>query len=177
MATSAVTPDNDAVVAEVFIAAPPERVFQAITDPKQMPLWWGQQGLYRVTEFKADVRPGGKWQSDGVGADGTSFRVEGEYLEVDRPHLLVHTWISSYAGQLKTVVRWELEASEMRGLQHKGPQRIGTGTFVKIRHEGFAGMPEQAKSHGNGWLRVLGWMQTFVEEGKTIDTRNIAGVS
>jgi uncharacterized protein YndB with AHSA1/START domain len=177
MATSAVTPDNDAVVAEVFIAAPPERVFQAITDPKQMPLWWGQQGLYRVTEFKADVRPGGKWQSDGVGADGTSFRVEGEYLEVDRPHLLVHTWISSYAGQLKTVVRWELEAREMRGLQHKGPQRIGTGTFVKIRHEGFAGMPEQAKSHGNGWLRVLGWMQTFVEEGKTIDTRNIAGVS
>jgi uncharacterized protein YndB with AHSA1/START domain len=37
MATSAVTPDNDAVVAEVFIAAPPERVFQAITDPNQMP--------------------------------------------------------------------------------------------------------------------------------------------
>jgi len=37
MATAAVTPDNDAVLAEVFIAAPPERVFQAITDPKQMP--------------------------------------------------------------------------------------------------------------------------------------------
>ena len=73
MATSAVTPDNDAVVAEVFIAAPPERVFQAITDPNQMPLWWGQQGLYRVTEWKADLRPGGKWQSDGVGADGTTF--------------------------------------------------------------------------------------------------------
>ena len=54
MATAAVTPDNDAVLAEVFIAAPPERVFQAITDPKQMPLWWGQQGLYRVTEWKAD---------------------------------------------------------------------------------------------------------------------------
>src|SRR6202162_5316601 len=104
MATAAVPPDSDAVLAEVFIAAPPERVFQAITDPKQMPLWWGQQGLYRVTEFKADVRPGGKWQSEGVGADGTSFRVEGEYLEVDRPHLLVHTWISSYAGQLKTLV-------------------------------------------------------------------------
>jgi uncharacterized protein YndB with AHSA1/START domain len=63
MATSAVTPDNDAVVAEVFIAAPPERVFQAITDPNQMPLWWGQQGLYRVTAWKADLRPGGKWQS------------------------------------------------------------------------------------------------------------------
>jgi len=80
MATAVVTPDNDAVLAEVFIAAPPERVFQAITDPTQMPLWWGQQGLYRITEWKADVRPGGKWQSDGVGTDGTSFRVEGECM-------------------------------------------------------------------------------------------------
>ncbi len=77
MATAAVTPDNDAVLAEVFIAAPPERVFQAITDPQQMPLWWGQQGLYRVTEWKADVRPGGHWRSDGVGADGHTFNVQG----------------------------------------------------------------------------------------------------
>ena len=120
MATAAVTPDNDAVLAEVFIAAPPERVFQAITDPQQMPLWWGQQGLYRVTEWKADLRPGGKWQSDGVGADGTTFRVEGEYLEVDPPRLLVHTWIASYAPALKTVVRWELEARGVHNLQHVG---------------------------------------------------------
>lgn len=171
MATSAVTPDNDVVVAEVFIAAPPERVFQAITDPKQMPLWWGQQGMYRVTEFKADLRPGGKWRSDGVGTDGASFSVEGEYLEIDRPRLLVHTWMSSYAGTLKTVVRWELEPREVHGLQGPGPKKVGTGTFVKIRHEGFAGNLEQAKGHGQGWVRVLGWMQSFVEQGRTIDTR------
>jgi uncharacterized protein YndB with AHSA1/START domain len=177
MATSVVTPDNDAVLAEVFIAAPPERVFQAITDPKQMPLWWGQQGLYRVTQWKADLRPGGKWQSDGVGVDGSSFRVEGEYLEVDPPRLLVHTWIASFAATLKTVVRWELEPRPVHGLQHKGPQKVGTGTFVKIRHHGFAGIPEQAKSHGQGWIRVLGWMQAFVEEGKTIDTREAKVVS
>ena len=177
MATSAVTRDNDAVVAEVFIAAPPERVFQAITDPKQMPLWWGQQGVYRVTEWKADLRPGGRWQSDGVGADGTSFRVEGEYLEVDPPRLLVHTWIASYSGTMKTVVRWELERREVHGLQGPGPKKVGTGTFVKIRHEGFAGNLAQAKSHGDGWVRVLGWMQAFVENGKTIDTREANVVS
>lgn len=171
MATSSVTPDNDTIVAEVFIAAPPERVFQAITDPKQMPLWWGQQGVYRVTEWKADLRPGGKWQSDGVGADGSRFRVEGEYLEIDRPHLLVHTWIASYSGALKTVVRWELESRDVQGLQHQGPKKVGTGTFVTIRHEGFAGNLAQAKDHSEGWIRVLGWMQSFVVEGKTIDTR------
>jgi|ERR1700730_11254333 len=65
MATVAVTPEQDAIVGEIFIAAPPERVFQAITDPNQMPLWWGQQGVYRITEWKADLRPGGKWSSVG----------------------------------------------------------------------------------------------------------------
>ena len=88
MVTAAITPDQDVVTAEIFIAAPPERVFQAITDPSQMPKWWGQQGMYRVTECTGDLRPGGKWSSTGVGADGTPFRVDGEYLEIAPPRLL-----------------------------------------------------------------------------------------
>ena len=76
MATIEITPDQDTVVAEIFIAAPPERVFQAITDPAQTSQWWGQKGVYRITERHADFRPGGKYWSVGVGADGTSFRVE-----------------------------------------------------------------------------------------------------
>jgi uncharacterized protein YndB with AHSA1/START domain len=171
MATVSVTPQEDAVVGEIFIAAPPERVFQAITDPKQAPLWWGQKGMYRITEWKGDVRPGGKWSSAGIGDDGTKFRVDGEYLEVDPPRLLVHTWIASWCGSAKTVVRWELEPRSVHGLQHRGPQRVGTGTLVKIRQEGFTGAPEQARSHSEGWTRVLGWMQAFVENGETVETR------
>jgi len=171
MATSAITPDQNAVVAEIFIAAPPERVFQAITDPHQMPQWWGQQGMYRITEWQADLRPGGKWSSVGMGADGKSFRVDGEYLEVDPPRLLVHTWIASYSGPLKTVVRWELEPREVHGLQHRGPRRVGMGTVVKVRQEGFAGDSQACASHAQGWTRVLGWMQAFVEEGETVDSR------
>jgi uncharacterized protein YndB with AHSA1/START domain len=33
MVTAAITPDQDVITAEIFIAAPPERVFQALTDP------------------------------------------------------------------------------------------------------------------------------------------------
>ena len=109
--------------------------------------------------------------------DGTSFRVDGEYLEVDPPRLLVHTWIASWSGLLKTVVRWELEPRTVHGLQHRGPQKVGTGTVVKIRQEGFANAPEAARGHAQGWTRILGWMQAFVEKGETVDTRKAAGVS
>jgi uncharacterized protein YndB with AHSA1/START domain len=171
MATATVLPDQDTVVAEIFIAAPPERVFQAITT--QTSQWWGQKGMYRITEAHSDVRLGGKWYTAGVGADGTEFRVEGEYLEVDPPRLLVHTWNPSYAPVRKTtIVRWELEPRSVHGLQHSGPQKAGTGTMVKIRHSGFAGDTKDAADHGQGWKRVMGWMQAFVERGETIDTRS-----
>jgi len=171
MATIAITPDQDAVIGEIFVAAPPARVFQALTDPEQVPRWWGQQGMYRITEWKGDVRPGGKWSSVGVGADGSSFRVEGEYLEVDAPRVLSHTWIKSWAGVKNTVVRWELEPVDVQGLHPHGPKRAGTGTLVKIRHTGFAGSPQDAKAHSDGWTRVLAWMQAFAEKGETVETR------
>jgi uncharacterized protein YndB with AHSA1/START domain len=171
MANVAITPDQDVVTAEIFVAAPPARVFEAITDPNQMPKWWGQKDIYRITEWKADLRPGGKWSSEGVSVDGTSFRVEGEYLEVDPPRLLVHTWIASWSGPLKTVVRWELEPQSVHDLHPGGPKKAGTGTLVKIRHEGFAGDPAGAAGHSDGWKRVLGWLSGFVESGETVDTR------
>ena len=39
MSTVCITPDQDVIVAEIQIAAPPDRVFQAITDPQQVPQW------------------------------------------------------------------------------------------------------------------------------------------
>jgi uncharacterized protein YndB with AHSA1/START domain len=170
MATATITPDKNTVVAEIFIAAPPARVFEAISDPKQTARWWGQAGLYRLTETSADLRPGGKWRSAGVGADGTEFHVEGEYLEVDPPRRLVHTWIGSYTAGLKTTVYWELEPTDVLGLHPAGPKKAGTGTLVRVRQEGFAGFPEQAASHGEGWKHVLGWLEAYVEKGTTVDT-------
>jgi uncharacterized protein YndB with AHSA1/START domain len=174
MATVAITPDQDVVNVEVFIEAPPERVFQAISDPRQVPQWWGQKNMYRVTSYKADLRPGGKWRSDGAGADGQTFSVEGEYLEVDPPRLLVFTWNSSYDPGLRTMVRWELEPKGVHRLSGNSPVKVGGGTLVKIRHSGFAGNSASAQSHGSGWVRVLGWMEAFVSRNETIDSRPAA---
>jgi uncharacterized protein YndB with AHSA1/START domain len=159
MATSVVTPDQDAIELEMQIAAPPERVFQAITDPSQLLRWWGQQGMYHGTKWCTDVRPGGQWRCEGVSdADGSGFHVEGEYLEVDPPRLLVYTWISSWCGALKTVVRWQLDP-------------VADGTRIRLHHSGFTGAPESAKGHYAGWQRVLSWMQAFVEKGITVANR------
>jgi uncharacterized protein YndB with AHSA1/START domain len=144
MATATITPDHDTILAEIFIAAPPERVFQALSDPAQLSQWWGERGLYRVTGGGADVRVGGQWTSEGVSNDGTTFRVEGEYLEVDPPRRLVYTWIASYQKQLKTADYWDLEPQSVHALHPSGPKKAGTGTLLKLRHQGFASAPPAA---------------------------------
>src|ERR1700680_1795285 len=168
MATVAITPDQDVVTADIYIAAPPARVFEAITDPYQMPKWWGQQGVYKITEWKGDLRPGGKWSSVGVSPAGSWFRVDGEYLEVDPPRILVHTWIASWSGPLKTVVRWELEPQSIHDLHPAGPKKAGTGTLVKIRHEGFAGAPENSAGYAKGWEALVVRAESYSEGGETV---------
>ena len=174
MATVAIVNDQDVVTAEIFIAAPPARVFEAITDPTQMSRWWGQNDVYRIKETQSDLRVGGKWSSVGESADGQAFRIDGEYLELDPPRLLVQTWLASWTGPIRTVVRWELEPQSIHGLHPSGPQRAGTGTLVRIRHEGFAASPAGAAAagHAEGWKRVLGWLTGYLEKGETIDSRH-----
>ncbi len=132
--------------------------------------WYWRRYLSPLRQ--TDLRPGGKWSSAGVSANGEPFEVDGEYLEIDRPRLLVYTWNPSFAHKLKTTVRCELEPRDVHGLHQAGTHRVGTGTLVRIRQEGFAGNIQQAQSHSQGWMKVLGWMQAYVERGETVDTRN-----
>jgi uncharacterized protein YndB with AHSA1/START domain len=156
-ATMRITPDGDAIVSEIDIAAPPERVFQALVDPQQVLQWWGREGVYQCTEFAADVRVGGNWRSSGVGPDGGRFEVTGEYLEVDPPHRLVHSWVASWTADAKTTVDWELEST--RG-----------GTLLRLRHTGLAAHPGIGESY-RGWPRMLGWIRDLLERGESVKTR------
>jgi uncharacterized protein YndB with AHSA1/START domain len=68
---------EDAVVEEVFINAPPERVFTALTDPKELLAWWGDPGAYWCTNWTLDLRVGGRWRCEGASQRGGAFHVEG----------------------------------------------------------------------------------------------------
>ena len=157
MATSRITPDNDVLISEIEIAAPPERVFQALIVPDQVTAWWGQEGMYRSKKFESDTRPGGKWSSKGQSMDGGEFHVYGEYLEVDPPRALAYTWVASWTGDARTTVRWELEPTP-------------NGTLVRIRHSGLRARPELAESY-RSWPTILGWIRAYLEKGETVESR------
>lgn len=157
MAAPEIPFERDAIEEEIRIAAPPERVFEALTNPHELVQWWGQKGIYRGKQWTNDVRPGGKWRSEGTSdRDGNPFEVHGEYLQIDPPRLLEFTWIPSWAGPMNTVVRMELE-------------RTAEGTLLRLRHSGFTD-PAQLQAH-RGWTQVLGWLCGYIEKGETVGTR------
>src|SRR5262249_39746024 len=131
MPTTIVTPDQDTLVTEIQIAAPPERVFQALSDPKQQSIWWNNSAC-PLKSFDMDARRGGKWGFATVQTNMTinnvsQFECHGEILEYDPPRVLAYTWISNWHQDKKrrTIVRWELMPKD-------------DGTLVKVSHSGLA---------------------------------------
>ena len=143
--------DGGVIKAEIEVAAPPDRVFRSLTDPAELEAWWGSDEMYRTTEWTIDLRPGGKWSTVALGADGSRMTVDGEYLEVDPPRRLVHTWRPSWDDYAETTVRYDLVPT-------------ATGTRVLVTHTGFDARAEQAAGTGEGWTRVLEWLGRFAEK-------------
>jgi uncharacterized protein YndB with AHSA1/START domain len=140
---------EDTIVVEIDIAASPERIFDAWTDPKQLLTWWGDDATYRGTSWERDLRVGGKWRCEGKSASGKPYAVWGEYTRVERPGVLAFTWIHDWDTGPDTHVLIELS-------------RVADGTHLKLTHSGFA-KESTRDDHRNGWGRVLGWLQRYLE--------------
>ena len=155
MATAKITPDQDSIVCEIHIAAPPERVFQALIDPRQVMQWW--TGECQIESFSMEPRPGGRWSYDTkntrMNVNGVSkFHCDGEVLEFDPPRVLAYTWIANWHEDpaQRTVVRWELVP------------RSG-GTLARMTHSGLATLPQSRKDYGQGWVGVMTLLKQFME--------------
>jgi uncharacterized protein YndB with AHSA1/START domain len=157
-ASSHITPDHDAVITEIEIAAPPERVFQAIVDSDQARQWGGGEA-FQIILWEMDPRPGGKWNfvsTERTGKNpGGLDRVEhhGEFLEFDPPRLLVQTWYANWHPDPShpTVVRWELTPTK-------------TGTRLKVTHSGLAPLAGAAEGYNQGWPGLVQQIKNFVEK-------------
>jgi uncharacterized protein YndB with AHSA1/START domain len=157
MAKAIITSDNDAVISETEIAAPPERIFHALTTPEALARWFTNPGC-PVKFWKMDARRGVQYsyetQRGTVVVNGADeFECHGEILEIDPPRLLVYTWIGSWHNNkdLRTVVRWELT-----------PQ--GGGTHVKVMHSVLAQEDVARKDYSGGWPGVVEMLKKFVEQ-------------
>jgi len=149
---------EDSVVAEIEIAAPPERVFQALTTGDELMRWWISPTCELET-WKIDPRPGGRWQfktgkSTRVINGVDTFEAHGEILEFSPPRMLVYTWIANWddVPSQQTVVSWVLT-------------RTKNGTHVKVTHSGLTKMPVARKDYAGGWIGVLDLLKKFTEKG------------
>jgi uncharacterized protein YndB with AHSA1/START domain/uncharacterized protein YciI len=140
------------IIATVEILAPPERVFRAISS-SEIVQWWGSDELYRTQEWIGELKLGGRWRASGRQADGKIFSVEGEFVEIDPPRKLVHTWRPDWDPGKPTTVTYRLESIE-------------GGTRVTIRHEGFES-PASCAGHTDGWAKVLDWLAGYAAPART----------
>jgi len=156
MSTTIVTPDQDAVVSEIDISAPPARVFKALTDAGELSRWFTDSSC-PLKHWKMDARVGGQFayatNKASVVVNGVSeFECHGEILECDPPRLFVYSWIGNWHEDpsIRTVVRWELT-------------KRGSGTHVKVTHSGLANLPVARKDYSGGWTGVVEKLKQFVE--------------
>lgn len=61
--------------------APLELVYQAVTDPKAIPEWWGQRNSTTIVD-QMDVKKGGIWRYIQREADGSEYAFNGVYHEI-----------------------------------------------------------------------------------------------
>jgi len=156
MATTRVTPNQDGIVSEIHIAAPPQRVFKALTDSAELRQWFTDPSC-PIHRWEMDARPGGKYRYDTeMGAHEVNqvrkFECHGEIVEFDPPRVLAYTWIANWHDdkQRATLVRWEL-----------APQ--SGGTHVKVTHSGLANEAVARKDYSSGWTGVMQYLKQFVE--------------
>src|SRR5262249_14575186 len=139
---------DNTIIQEIVIKAPAERVFAALTDPTQRLRWWGVEGRFKASHMESDLRVGGKWMMRGTGMGGKTFSVVGEYRGIERPHLLVFTWLPDWdANANESLVRFDLEEK-------------GGVTTVRLTHSGLTSEGARAKW---GWPDILAWLRADVE--------------
>jgi uncharacterized protein YndB with AHSA1/START domain len=131
------TTTETTVERELEIAASPETVWEFLVDPEKVARWFGKQAWF-------EPRPGGQYRVDVIGGHIAA----GEFVELDPPRRLVHTFGWEPEGGNEnpvppgaSMIEFELEPS-------------GDGTTLKFRHTGLPGT-EAAQSHAHGWDHYL----------------------
>jgi uncharacterized protein YndB with AHSA1/START domain len=138
----------------IEIQAPPERVWRALTNAKELSTW------FQVT-VEGDIAPGNEvWMTSVCKGQTVRFRVL--FVEMTPPTRFVWQWHPGavdpnidYSKEPRTTVTFTLEPS-------------GSGTRVSLAETGFneISLARRAKVFGDnnqGWTEVLVWLSNYAE--------------
>ena len=156
------TAADDKARAVIEIAAAPEDVFEALTDPRELAAWLGGIDDGSPVEWNDAPAAGGTWQSPAIGPDGAAGTVRGEFLAIDAPRRLVSTWHASWDRFARTVVRYELEPVEVEGV---------AGTRLTVFHTAPAARAlhvSQLDAARGGWTLMLARLARQMNERLTV---------
>ncbi len=151
-------------VYRVYIKAPPQAIWDAITRPE----WTGKYGYAGLVDY--DLRPGGAFRehaNEGMKAYPgiPDVIVDGEVTEADPPHKLVQTW--------RMLMTPELAAEGFTRLTYELEEGRGGVTRLTVTHD-VANAPQlaavlagehEAEGAGGGWNEVLSGLKTLLETG------------
>ena len=123
--------------------APPEKVWEAWTDPESMKLWWRPNESDVVHTAEADVRVGGRFHVvfSSPGTTEVINDVSGVYREVVPLRRLVFSWAWKRSPERESQVTVTFEPS-------------GTGTDLTLLHERLFDADDR-ESHEDGWRSAL----------------------
>ena len=150
------------VHASIDIAACPEDVFQALTDPRELAAWLGGVDDFAVDEWTPNAAAGASWSAPAIAPNGAPGRVRGEFLVVEAPRRLVSSWHASWDHYARTIVRFELEAVEMDGT---------AGTRVSVFHSAPAASAAHVSQFGakrDSWTLMLARLAQLMTERLTV---------
>lgn len=128
--------------------APPERVWQAWTDPQALSRWFGPGDEHSVTQANVDVRPAGRYTIAFRTPDGEEHRVSGTYEKVVEHRKLSFTWAWQSTPERVSFVTVTFEAD-------------GNGTRMRFRHERFFDRAAR-DNHERGWTMTFAKLDRFI---------------
>lgn len=137
------TLDKNTVTLERRFNAPRQLVWDFVTKPDNMVLWWGHDG-WTMQSHELDFTREGPWHANMRSEEGNPFHVSGKVIEVSPPDHVTFTWA------------WH-DADGNRGHESRVTFTVtprGDATLFILDHTGLPDA-ETAKSHAGGWTHVL----------------------
>jgi uncharacterized protein YndB with AHSA1/START domain len=122
------------------VRARAEQIFDLWTKPDLMVRWMSPYPGAVDCKASCDLRPGGTF-SLVMSSEESSREVSGTYVQVDRPHKLVFTWIGPLTNNVNTLVTVELNPR-------------GDETDLVLTHERLPTLAIR-EGHTAGWGTIL----------------------